>query len=294
MTYTIKGIPISLRLILFFLVEAAGILIQILLQGGVIPGTIVMAAGWILVFARGYSNRPKDLGYEEWKPVSSQEFQRIKTNIASTKKLRLPLYYRPIGFLTVILFLIAAVIVSYFLAAASGNALPFLAVLDTVMVLFPLFTSGLIKLWKPAEMTMKVQTFTAILDESPGKAFAMTPYIRFDKDKEGRQIPEDVRFMLELRRNPEDFVGVQFQIAINNGPNGKVPYMYAVFLCRGEGPTFHRISNMDFGSFITEKEADPEHSTVVIRQPTKNQGYHTTSSDCRRLFLAVLSRLNAL
>jgi hypothetical protein len=163
-----------------------------------------------------------------------------------------------------------------------------------VMVAFPLFASGLIRLWQPTEMTMKVQTFSAILDESPGEAFAMTPYIRFDKDKEGRQIPEDVRFMLELRRNPEDFVGVQFQIAINSGPNGKVPYMYAVFICRGEGPSFLRISAMDFDSFVKETEPDQDYSTVVIRQPTESGGYHTTAANCRRLFLAVLARLNEL
>ena len=44
--------------------------------------------------------------------------------------------------------------------------------------------------------------------------------------------------MVEPRRKPADFLGAQFQVAVNNGPNGAVPYLYAVFLCRGKGPTY--------------------------------------------------------
>ena len=101
-------------------------------------------------------------------------------------------------------------------------------------------------------------------------------------------------YTIELRRNPEDFVGVQFQIAVNSGPNGKVPYMYAVFLCRGKGKSFRSISEMDFGSFIVEPGGDEEYGTVVVRQQTTGTGYHTDSSDCRRLYLLAAARLTAL
>ncbi len=86
-------------------------------------------------------------------------------------------------------------------------------------------------------------------------------------------------------------VGIQMQIAVNKGPNGKVPYMYAVFLCRGSGVSFQKISKMDFRAFIREPGGDEEYGTIVIRQKTDSGGYHTTPLDCRRLYLTVTSKL---
>jgi len=294
MTYLIRGIPLSLRLTLFALIEAAGIAVQFLVSGGLVPGTAIMAAGLLLTAARGYTNKPKDLGYEDWKPVSTAEFERIRSNLTRAGKLRLPLYYRGLGIGTFAVLGIGAVIASWFLASASGSFLPFVAALDTMVVAVPLFFTGLIRLWTPAELAMKTKAFTPVVDRDPGQGLVMTPYLRFDKDREGRQIPEDVRFMLELRRNPEDFVGVQFQIAVNTGPNGKAPYMYAVFLCRGKGETFRRIARTDFGSFIVEPGGDEEYGTVVVRQQTSGTGYHTDARDCRRLLDTVTSSLKRL
>ena len=48
---------------------------------------------------------------------------------------------------------------------------------------------------------------------------------------------------------------------------------------------------MDFGAFIMERGGDEEYGTIVIRQKTDGTGYHTNLSDCRRLYLAVTSKL---
>ena len=70
----------------------------------------------------------------------------------------------------------------------------------------------------------------------------ITLYLRLDKSKEGQQIPEDIRLMVEPRRKPADFLGVQLQVAANTGSNGSVPHMYAVFLCKGKGARPARLS----------------------------------------------------
>ena len=100
--------------------------------------------------------------------------------------------------------------------------------------------------------------------------------------------------MIELRRNPDDFVGIQLQVAINKGPNGAVPYMYAVFLCRGKGATFRALSAADYGGYVTEAGGDDEYGTVVVRQQTSGNGYRTTPAQCRHLVDTVVSRMRSL
>jgi hypothetical protein len=143
---------------------------------------------------------------------------------------------------------------------------------------------------------MKMDRFGTIMTaakKSPG-GLIVTPYLRLDKDKEGKQIPEDVRLMIEPKRKPEDFLGTQIQIAINNGPNGAVPYMYAVFLCKGKGTSFDKLSKTDYGSMIKEPGGDDEYGFIVVRQRTGGGGYHTTPHDCKKLFGIVEEKLTQL
>jgi hypothetical protein len=173
-----------------------------------------------------------------------------------------------------------------------GNRLAGIAFLDAAVLLLPFAFSGNVSLWTPRELAFKMACLEPLAGAEPeGGEIIVTPYLRLDKDKENRQIPEDVRLMVEPRRKPADFLGAQFQVAINNGPNGAVPYLYAVFLCRGKGPTFQAVSRMDFENFIDEPGGDKEYGYVVVRQPTSSGGYHTDPADCRRLYALVRDRL---
>ena len=123
------------------------------------------------------------------------------------------------------------------------------------------------------------------------KTIIVTPYLRLDKDKKGREIPEDVRLMLEPRRKPADFVGIQIQVAINNGANGAVPYMYAVFLGKGKNNSFRALEKMNYGNYIKEPGGDEEYGYIVIRQKTGGGGYHTTTGNCINLYNTVKAKL---
>ena len=297
MRYVVRGIPFSLRLVLFGLLDASGIAVQMLFRLGSVPGIALVAAGSVLLLARSYSNKPDDLGEEAWKPVSMDEFHRVRSTLLKTRKNRLPLFYRPaaVGILIVpvIILLFITIRVSASGGASGGGISLFLAVIDTFLIAFPLLLSGQIRLWTPRELAMKVDTFYPIAAAGPYEGLVLTPYLRFDRDRSGQEIPEDIRLMAELRRNPEDFVGIQLQVAVNNGPNGAVPYLYAVYLCRGLD-TYTKIRNTNFGSFITEAGGDEEYNTIVVRQETSGTGYHTTEADCRRLFQTVTRALNGL
>ncbi len=287
--YLIPGLPLGLRLALFGLLEGAGVFLQAALPGGFWPGTLVIVAGLFLVFARGYRNKPVDLGLEDWKPVSTAELARIRDNLERTRTVRLPLPYRR-GFAVLAILPLAALALALL---AMGQFLLLLLVFDAFLLLVPFLFSGRVRLWTPQQLKMKMLAFQPIVERAgaPDSALILTPYLRFDQDREGRQIPEDVRLMVEPRRKPADFLGVQLQVAINNGPNGAVPYMYAVFLCRGKGASFARFSGGRDKGLVREPGGDGEYGYVVLRQKTSGRGYHTTPKDCQRLFQMVLDEL---
>lgn len=295
MSFRLGKFSLPARLTLFASAAVLGFALQIALAAGgtsfpaaFIPGALVTAAGGLVLTARSYSNKPADLGYEEWEPASEAEVNRIGTNFLLTKKISLPAYFT-VGFGVFALILLAAA--GIVLLLVGGNPPAAIVALDAAVLLYPVLLSGSVHLFVPRELEMKLRTFMPVIEADRPDSIRMTPYLRLDRDAEGRRIPEDIRLMVEPKRKPEDLVGAQIQVAINKGPNGQVPYMYAVFLTKGTGKSWERLSRVSFPGFVVERERDPEYSTVVVRQETSGTGYHTTERDCLRLYGTVLESL---
>jgi hypothetical protein len=269
---------VSSRLTLAAFCYAASILVQ--LQFGFLPGLVFILAGWMFLGIKPTTNKPKDQGLEEWRAVSVAEITRIADNLKASKKIRAVIMGRKalkiLGFFGIFFIM--------FLAAPVSSGLS-MAIFNFALFSVPAFFFGKVSIFVPAELDLKISGFMTLLNASRPADQVLTPYLRFDKDEEGRDVPEDIRFMLEPRRKPEDLVGIQFQSSINNGANGKVPYMYAVVLCRGKsGPTYEYFSRLSTRTFIVEAGGDNEYGTVVVRQKTGGTGYHTRNADCQRLF----------
>jgi hypothetical protein len=293
MQYIFPKLTMGARLALYALFGALGAAVlvlgpRVLPIGSGLLGVALMSSGGLFVSARHYRNKPADIGLEDWRPASMTEFNRILANLERTKKARLPLLYRRgCGVAVIVAILFVALvslatqwrIVSRFLVAAAALS-------------YPLLLTGHVRLWTPKELKMRMEAFrpvAAAAEKTDTLGLVVTPYLRLDKDKEGREIPEDVRLLIEPRRKPDDFVGVQFQVTVNNGPNGAVPYMYAVFLCRGTGGSYTRFSALEVDGFEIEPGSDTEYGFVVLRQETSAGGYHTRPEDCVKL-LEVVTR----
>jgi hypothetical protein len=281
----IPKMPIIVRLILFGALAIGGLISQLCIKDGVLVGFGCLIVGALLVIVRHYRNKPVDLGFEDWKPASKLEFDRIKENLTMTKTIRYPFLFKPV------LGIIVAVIIGIvgFFAFVDDRDDLLILMADVAIIMLPVAFSGLVKLWTPQDLSLKMERFGTVMDKAENslRDYIITPYIRLDKDREGKQIPEDVRLMIEPRRKPEDFIGVQVQVAINNGPNGAVPYMYVVFLCKGKGRSFQYLSREKFGSMVKEPGGDDEYGYIVVRQRTGGGGYHTTHNDCLRLLRVV-------
>ena len=291
MRYVVSKITFPARLVILAGCGVVGLALQVIVPGGYgfLPGIIVMVPGLLFMFRKNFRNKPMDVGQEDWQPASVREFDRIKSNLQLTREKRYSVIYRSgFGwFIAVVLLVLALILLS------GGRRLGALVCADALVLLVPFLFSGNVSLWTPQELAFRMRVFEPILstEQAEGGDIIITPYLRLDKDKENHQIPEDIRLMVEPRRKPADFLGVQMQVAVNKGPNGSVPYMYSVFLCKGKGPTYQALSRERFGDYECEPGGDKEYGYVVVRQKTSGTGYHTTDADVRRLYDMVKTRL---
>ena len=240
--YVIPKVAFPGRLIACAGFAVLGFAVQILVPSGFgfIPGLIVMVPGVMFLAAKNFRNKPLDIGKEDWQPASVLEFDRIKSNLQLTRQKRFSVIYRSgFGMFIAILLLVAA----FFLTAGIAG-LGSIVCVDALVLLIPFLFTGNMSLWTPQELAFRMRVFEPILSSEPaeGGDIIITPYLKLDKDKEGHQIPEDIRLMVEPRRKPADFLGVQLQVAVNKGPNGNVPYLYSVFLCKGQGKNLRACS----------------------------------------------------
>jgi hypothetical protein len=294
MTYSVAKMAFPARVAILAACGLAACAVQVLVPGGYgfLPGVIVMVPGILFMFRRNFKNKPMDIGQEDWQPASVREFDRIRNNLQMTREKRYSVIYRAgFGWFVAIVLLILALILW-----SAGRRLGAMVCADALVLLLPFLFSGNVSLWTPQELAFRMHVFEPILssEQAEGGDIIITPYLRLDKDKENHQIPEDIRLMVEPRRKPADFLGVQMQVAVNKGPNGSVPYMYSVFLCKGKGATYQALSRERFADYEHEPGGDKDYGYVVVRQKASGTGYHTTDADVRRLYEMVKEKLLAM
>lgn len=284
MKFIVPKLAFPARTLVFAGFAAGGLALQVLIPGGFgfLPGVLLMIPALVFMGARNFRNKPMDVGQEDWQPASVREFDRIKSNLQLTREKGYSVIYRTgFGwFIAVVLVAAALVLVSM------GFRLGALVCADALVLLIPFLFTGNVSLWTPQELAFRMRVFEPILstETAEGGEIIITPYLKLDKNSQGQQIPEDIRLMVEPRRKPADFLGVQLQVAVNNGPNGNVPYMYAVFLCKGKGTTYKALAAARFDDYVHEPGGDKEYGYVVVRQETSGTGYATTDADVRQLY----------
>ncbi|HOX48488.1 MAG TPA: hypothetical protein PLG14_04815 [Spirochaetales bacterium] len=287
------GFGLPARLVLAGGLYLLGAGLDLALPGFGLVGVAVAAAGWLPLALRAATNKPDDQGLEEWRPVTMAEMDRLDDSLRETRKLR-RLSRAASPALVAALAAPLLLFLALFGLAAGRRDLSF-AAFYAVLFLVPSLFFGKVRVFLPMDIAMKMPSFREALAEERPEGVAVAPYLRFDKDPAGRDIPEDLRLMLELKRPPADLVGVQLQAAINKGPNGPVPYLYAVVLTRGTaGPSYALAKRLKADGFKVEAGGEGEFGTVVVRQATSGGGYYTSPDDCRRLARLCLAYLAKL
>lgn len=272
---------------------AAGVALELALGKVSAFGIAVSLVGWVPLMLKKATNKPDDQGLEEWRPVPMAEVDRLDDGLAESKKLA----KRIRGVSSGLAIALGGTALAVFLgiSAIMGRDDLWLCAVNAAIFLVPALFFGRVSVFTPSEITMKMPCFRALLAESLPEEVAIAPYIRFDKDKSGADCPEDLRLLYELKRSPADLVGIQVQAAVNNGPNGAVPYMYAVVLTKGkDGPSYKIAQRVKSAGYEIEVGGDDEYGTVVIRQETSGGGYETSPADCKKLLKLCLGTIKAI
>lgn len=291
MDYEFSSMKLSLaaRLALAAGCFALGALMQLLFPWGLLPGFVLIVAGYFPLRLKTISNKPSDQGLEQWRPVSMAEIDKLADRLRESKTL----FSKTTGTLVLKAMLALALIVA---AAALWAASPPVSLLlaDSLLFAVPALFFGRVRAFVPRDLSLKMPCFQAIFAEKPLADIVLTPYLRFDKDAQGRDVPEDIRLMLEPKRKPEDFVGIQMQAALNQGESETVPYLYAVALTKGRGASYSRLKRLSAKGYEIEAGGDEDYGSVVVRQNTSGKGYGTKPSDCVRLYNLALDILGSL
>jgi len=290
MDYEFSSMKLSLsaRLALAAGLFSVGALLQVLFGWGLLPGLIAIVLGYIPLRLKPITNKPADQGLEEWRPVSMAEIDKLADTLRESKAI----FGKSIGGSVLMVMLASAV------AIAAGVSLAFspdlsLILADGLLFAVPAMFFGRVKAFVPHVLSLKMPCFQALFAERIPEHVVVTPYLRFDKDKNGGDVPEDIRLMIEPKRKPDDFVGVQVQAAVNKGPSAEVPYLYAVILTKGKGASYRRFEDLRASGYEKEAGGDEAYGSIVVRQETSGTGYATKPSDCVRLFNLICGILKA-
>ncbi|KMQ50640.1 hypothetical protein CHISP_2491 [Chitinispirillum alkaliphilum] len=284
------NLSVWLRLVLMISLYATAIFLQDFYSNFWIGLPFILAA-YPFILMKPISNMPYQHGVESWAPVSEKEIERLGETLSESEliiKANLPQCYLSIG--AVVLAGIGG-----FISLIIGNFEFMEMIVTAFLILLPAIYFGNMEVYFPDQLAMKYKCFSELTEIQAPQGYFFSPYLSFDENTTGKPIPKDIRFMLKKEKKSEDFIGVQFQVAINDGPDGAVPYMYAVVLTKGKDNCYWKLVDSDEIEFLKKKfifekdgDGDNEYGTLVIRQDTGSGGYVTLPSEIHKLFKTVI------
>jgi hypothetical protein len=282
---------------------AALIAVGFLCQLFLLPGNLVLVllvslppllAGNCLLLVRGYDTTPKELGRKtEWVKTTRDRF--LAARELEKKSRRWDETFVDVTCYTGFFFLLLislGIVVFYFVLEANPATAFWAPVFgaDVAVLLLPHWFTGTRRGWRPVELRQHIDALEPVLKtidtfkEPPCQVQCMFEMTGKDKEK----TPVGARVFVRFPEGPEDFLGVQFQVSLNNVQGTKYPYLYAVLVAKkGFGLTeaaIKKICKSAERSLCIEKSEENDVEVVVIRQKTtKESGYHTKPARIREI-----------
>lgn len=294
-----KRLAYGPRLLLALALIAAGIAAQLALYPpalvpALLAGGLLLLAGTSFLLLRGHDLSPGGrLRGAAWERTTLDRFREVmdlERKVSRWDSAMVDISC-PAGFFALLGFvaLPVGVAILLLLGRPDGRDLAVLVGADAGLLLLPHWLFGLRLKWRPVAVKERVQSLLRALEvlaEEPGPEFRAQPMFRVAGDGDGR-VPVDARVFLRFPDAPEEFLGMQLQVAVNDVQGTKYPYLYAVLVARpGFGLHGERLAGIESAAqgltVETSREEDVE--VVVIRQhTTKKSGYHTSPAAAARI-----------
>jgi len=288
-----KNLPYNVRINLTLILLIVGFLLQLFFMNPVY-GIPFLLIGICLVLVKGYDSRVRIKGFDldtDWKAVTIDEIQEIEQLRKRNRKWDSDALdiSNPLGFFSLIFFGGLAIAIAVGLGVLSDDfRVTVILAVDTVIILVPLWFSGIRRILKQPNLAIKVNIILKLHEEfaalkQEGERFK--PALMLALGKKNETVPVDARFSIALPDSPEGFYGLQAQINLNVVQGTSYPYFYCVLAAKpgfGLSPYKEKIRLGD--KIICEYQQDRRAEVLVIRQhTTKKSGYHTKDPKCAEI-----------
>jgi len=242
--------------------------------------------GVLFLLIRGYDSKPKgSLSSGEWEKTTLDRFQEVlklekKTSSWDETIVDLTCLTGFGCFLAIagLVFWVSVVM----LASSAARLWSFVFVADAVVLIIPLWITGTRSGWRPKTLRQQIEALQValkVLDGYREPACQIQPMMEM-AGKGDQKTPIGARVFIRFPDGPEDFYGIQFQVALNNVQGTHYPYLYAVIVAKKSfkllSNHIDKITNSRPEKIIVEPSREKGVEVIVIRQKTsKTKGYHT-------------------
>ncbi|HPX27744.1 MAG TPA: hypothetical protein PLG87_13135, partial [Treponemataceae bacterium] len=164
--------------VVLYALTAVGILLLQSFYAPVIISLILLGYASYLLISSNFTNKPKDIGREDWQMVTMTEIARVQFQIKKMKNAPVPFAYT-IGFaVSLTVFFITAAILSFFLLKSTQLVV---SIICLYVIFFPFLWSARVDRWYPSALAAKLAEFDQILQFPYPKTIKIVPYLRFDQ-----------------------------------------------------------------------------------------------------------------
>ncbi|MEO0189726.1 MAG: hypothetical protein ABIL18_01950, partial [candidate division WOR-3 bacterium] len=263
-------------IILFF----TGFALQ-LSSRNILPGLPFVAFCVLLNWIKGFSMKPIRPQKLEWTEVTPEKIAMVGRHCEGLK--RIPKNLGCAAFIIITFFVIFGIgFIWEFLLNLSKHQFPlFVLIIDSIIIFSGVMLSGGRDIWIPNNLDVKIPIIERILDHPVLKKdpnLQIIPYLEIGKTKDGT-FPNDTRILIKFKDAPQDFIGLQFQISINDVQGKKYPYCYCVIIARKSFGLFAKFKPFELERITIETETSSDADVIIIRQTTtKSSGYYTNEA----------------
>ena len=198
------------------------------------------------------------------------------------------------GCLALLGLLLALTALALALGTVVGPDALFRVAVAAPLLFLPLWLNGMRTTWNPSELRKKGEALAvarAAIEGTAAKDFDLVPLLALREGRRG-QYPVDARLMARpAREDASGFLGVQFQVTMNNVQGTDYPYLYAVVLGKGafrfaKAPGRQSVHGVDL--VREDGESEGVRYRVLRQHADRSGGWHTEPEQVRGIVAAAL------
>ncbi|OPZ16909.1 MAG: hypothetical protein BWZ10_01320 [candidate division BRC1 bacterium ADurb.BinA364] len=287
------GVRIVLAILLIGGAIAAQLWGEFASVGAMLKWTLpFLLAGNLLLLIKGCDSKPTNQAKGgEWEKTTLDRFQAARDLERSVR--RWDQAFADISCFWGCASLIAAAAAVAVVAAglASNSATAYWAPVflgDAAVLALPHWITGLRRGWRPETLGIQIEALEAAfktIDPYEEPPCQIQPMFRMAGAKD-HKTPTAARALIRFPDGPESFIGIQYQVSLNQVQGTNYPYLYAVLIAKKEhglrgGNRIDRIKQLLPGLTIEDKREGDVDIVVIRQKTTRTSGYHTKARAIR-------------